>query len=138
MPTFRVTIEEEFEDTIEEIWRAYRASTQSRVVEIEADSEEEAEDLAMDGEGDLISEDWDYGDSCDSEYFDAGDTIDSHHVDVRISEVLTLEAATEQAARARRAYDEMVRRSRAQHQAWMDRKVYGDAPRVVDTPAWKV
>jgi hypothetical protein len=138
MPTYRVTIEEDFEDTIEELWRSYRTATQYRVVEIEAEDEEEAEDLAMDGEGTIISEDWDYGDSCDSEFYDTGDTIDSHHVDTRVGQTVTLEQASRQAEEARRTYEEMIAQSRAQYRTWMERKVYGDAPRIEDPPSWKL
>jgi len=138
MPTYRVTIEEEFEDVIEEIWRSYRSATQSRIMEIEAENEEQAEDLVMAGEGETISEDWDYGDSVDSEYWEAGDTIDSHHVDIRVSNTSTIEEAESQAEASRQQYAEMLAQSRAQHAAWMKSKVYGNAPAVTDSPAWKI
>lgn len=139
MPTYRVTVEDEYEDTIEEIWRSYRASTQTRVIEIEAEDEDEAEQLVLSGmEGTVITDDWDYGDSCDSEYWENGDTIDSSPVEQRIAAVVTLAEAAVQAEAQRQRYEEMIVRSRVQHQRWMDNQTYGDAPRVVDTPAWKL
>ena len=89
MPEYDVRIEEVYDQCVEEIGRAWRNSTRTRVIRVEADSEEEAMELAQDGYGDEMDEDYDYGDFYDSEVYDYGDVLDEEYVetnvDVRIS-----------------------------------------------------
>ena len=91
MPLYRITMETEYEDTIEEIWHAWRASYNTRTVEVEAEDEETAIELAQDGDGRIINEDWDYGDITGSDYHETGECVDSNHIEERITLVETVE-----------------------------------------------
>jgi len=85
MPAFIVTIEDTIDETIEEIWHAYRTNTHIRLYRVEAEDENEAREIAEDY-GNLISEDYDYGDIYDSEYYDTvNDSIYGELADREIS-----------------------------------------------------
>ena len=74
MPIFRVEINDTFEVSFEEIYRAWRTDSHTRVYEVEAENEEDAEELAEDY-GTLVDEDWENGDIYDSEWYDSGEVL---------------------------------------------------------------
>ncbi len=84
MPEYDVQIEEVFDQCIEEIGRAWRNSTTTRVIRVEAESEEEAIELAQEGHGDEIDEDHEYGDIYESEVYDYGDVLAEEYVETNV------------------------------------------------------
>jgi len=133
MPIFRVTVEEEHEDTFEEIYHAWRTMYCTRVVEVEAEDEDEAEALASDGEGTLIEEDWDYGDVSGSEFYESGESIDQNFIDCTYT-VETLSEYSERARAAREQYRQALESMRQDHREFLRKREQAR----LGPPAWEV
>jgi len=118
MPIYRVEVVEEHEQIVEEIYHASRPMYYSKIIEIEAEDEEDAEQLAFDGEGELIDEDWDYGDIGNSEFYESGEEIDSNYCDTRVENVETLTEWSERAREQQLLYEQMRQRAA---QSWNGR-----------------
>lgn len=114
MPRYRVEIVERHDQVLEEIWRAYQDAYLTRIIEVDAEDEDEARDLAYDGEGDLIEEDWSYGDVYDSEYYESGDLVESEYVESEIEDICEISEYEIREAEARRHAAEVAARVRAQ------------------------
>lgn len=84
MPTYTVRVEETYDQRVEEILVAFRPYYIIRVVEVEAENEEEARELALDEMGNVIEEYTDYGEFYDSEFYDYGDVIDEDYVETNV------------------------------------------------------
>jgi hypothetical protein len=93
MPVFEVAVEETYDQTIEEFYRAYRTMTVRRVYRVEAEDEDTAGELAKDASYEnidrtefleLLDEDEDYGDIYDSEWYDSGDVLGEEYVETNI------------------------------------------------------
>jgi hypothetical protein len=99
MPTYRVEISDRYEQVVEEIYHTFQEAYMLSVIEVDAENAEEAGELARDGEGITISEEWEYGDMYDSEYCDSGDLVSSDFTERVIDNVISLEEEDRRRAR---------------------------------------
>lgn len=113
MPRYRVELVERHDQTIEEIFRSFQEAFLTRVIEVDADNEDHAYDLAMDGEGDLVEEDWSYGDIYDSEFWESGDLIDSEYMETDLESIDEIEEYENRQAELRREEAIIAERARA-------------------------
>lgn len=101
MPIYQVIVTETHRETVAEIHHAYRDSYYEVLYEVEADSQEEAEEIYYDGE--RIHDDWvDYGDYYDSEFIETLETVDSECIDETVDEIEEVEEENSHAAQRRR------------------------------------
>jgi len=114
MPRYRVELVERHDQTIEEIYRSFQEAFLTRVIEVEAEDEDEAHDLALDGEGDIIDEDWSYGDIYDSEFWESGELIDSEYRETDVESIDEVTAYEIEQAELRRQAAIIAERARAQ------------------------
>jgi hypothetical protein len=136
MPVYRVEVVEEHEQIIEEIYHASRPMYYTKIIEIEAEDEEDAEQLAFDGDGELIDENWEYGDTGDSEFYDSGEEVDANYCDTRIENIETLTEFSERARQQQLAYEQM--RERARRSGYGQWCVKRDIPTHGEKPVWEV
>ena len=87
MPTFEVMVEDVYDQTFEEIYHAYRHFYSQRFYEVEAEDEQEAITLAEEGEGTLLREEIEYGDTVESEFHDSGEPIGEDYVETNVTVV---------------------------------------------------
>lgn len=92
MPLYEVRVERIREETITELWQAFRDSYYEVVYEVEAESEEEARRIVLDGDGNEAWEDWvDDGETTNTEYVETLDVVDSNIRSEKIIEVEEIE-----------------------------------------------
>ena len=138
MPIYRVTIEERHNDYVEEIYHAVREMFCTRVYEVEAEDEQEAQELAEQEEGTLVDEDWDYGDIINSEYHETGESIDSEWQ----GQDVTIETMDEYSERYReeiRRREDQMRIARENHARWLrERELKRMAREIGEKPTWEL
>ncbi len=138
MPIFRITIEERHNEWVEEIYHTLRDMFCTRVYEVEAEDEDEAQAMAHRDEGHLVSEEWDYGDSHDSEYYDSGEVVESEYVDCEVT-CETLEDYEERYREMERQRLEAQERARAAYADWrIRRKLFRHGIDPDAKPSWEV
>jgi hypothetical protein len=118
MPIYRVTIDERHEDCFEEVYHAWREMRCQRIYEVEAENAEEAEDMAHNDQGNLVSEDWDYGDTLDSEFYDTGESVTSEYIDCDVY-CETIEDYEERYRELMRQQREEMAQARATYASWL-------------------
>jgi hypothetical protein len=87
MPIFEVEVVDTYDQTVEEVWHAYRSLSRYNLYRIEAESEEEAEELVGQGEGTLIEENEDIGETYDSDHWADGGIVNEELVERNVDVV---------------------------------------------------